>query len=1274
MRFVWLLNGPGALNQVLLNLLRTVSKLNPEDLKKLNLFTLIAPLLFSTLLCTENVFSQSDDYYSGELWVQVLPEVASTIQTDKRTVELSSFTAIVGREDANYFGLYKVRKPFYFAQKAEISEVYHLLFTEEGAEEEFARKLELLPGIAYAERVPIVRPTLMPDDLGPESGGGNQYGLWRINAQDAWDITTGNTDVRVAIVDDAVLVTHPDLIPNLVPGYDVASDDDDPMPNDPGMTHGTHVAGIVGAATDNGVGVASIGFNIKIIPVKSSNSPTTISDAYSGVVWAADNGADVINMSWGGGGISETAQNIINYAHERGCVNIAASGNDNVSDIFYPAGYDNVISVSSTTSNDSKSGFSNYGAWVDVSAPGTAIRSTYHSNYQPNYNAISGTSMASPMVAGLAGLVLSINPEFTQQQVEDCILNSADNIDDANGNFIGQLGSGRINAYEAVLCAQAAVNAPPIVNITADNPVICPGSQVRFFGSSTGGLATEYQWTFPGGNPETSTAQNPEVVFSETGFYDITVSLSNDFGEDIQTFNAFVEVSSNGTDVFFEEDFESGDLSTAGWSITPAEGEVTWEIAEVGGAAEGSQAAGINLFNHPVTGARDGLISPPISLEGHTNIELNFRHAHRRRNPSLRDSLIVYVSTDGGATFPDRIFANAENGQGSFATGTLFNQNFIPTNSSDWCFGGEVGPGCLSLDLSNYDGEPDVRIKFETYNVGGNNIYIDDVRLSGNCIPPDAPPIVSLTADAFGVCTNAPVQFTDQSLNVPTSYNWLFEGGTPATSDVASPEVVYETPGVYAVSLTVTNEFGSDAIVLEQYITATDAPVITVESDTDEICLGESVTLTASGPENLTWSPLNGLSSATGFVVEASPISTVTYVVSGNDAGCSNEAEIEITVLPTPPNPEIISGNDITFTILEPAAESGWFEFAEAGNNWSIPDLSSLHVEAELALAVDGSAGDSLLCGPALADLQGKIAVIYRGSCQFGIKALNAQNAGAVGVVIVNNTDGPIIEVDGGTDGSSVTIPVVMVSLQDGARISNAINAGTVSAVLGQFRGGSALCPDQIARVAGPAGFSDYIWSNGGTDGVIQIVDEGAYTLTFDNGFCSSSSETIEIEEVQPEQPVIEYNGTSLFVVNVSGTNWQWYLNGDPIEGATVAGIIVSDLTGVFTVEMIDNNGCSLASDPFELVLSTSDAERKREMNIFPVPARVEVNIDLPVTMGESLLNIYSADGRTIEQRRINTSESRIITVQTGSWAPGAYIVQLISGADVQTGRIVKVD
>lgn len=1239
---------------------------------------------FNALLCSLFLFSLTSlhafaasepAFYSGELWVQIDPGTAQGISALKKEADTEALKDLIGRELAEEFGLYAARKPFYFAQTAEISEVFQFYFTAEGREDEFARMLTELDFVNYAERVPIMRPTYEPDDLGPAAGNGNQYGLWIISAPQAWDITTGSTEVKVAIVDDAVLVTHPDLAPNLVPGYDVSADDPDPMPNQPGMTHGTHVAGIVGAATDNGIGVASIGFNIKIMPVKSSNSPTVVTDAYAGVIWAADNGADVINMSWGGSGFSQTGQNIIDYAYNAGCVNVAAAGNDNVTSIFYPAGYENCISVASTSANDGKSGFSNYGEWIDISAPGSAILSTYHNNYEPNYSAISGTSMASPMVAGLAGLVLSLNPDMPQQQVKDCILNSADDISASNPAYPGQLGSGRINAHAAVLCAQALVNAPPIAAVNASETVACPGSEVQFFGSSTGGLATSYQWNFTGGIPETSDQQNPSVIFPETGFYDITLEVSNEFGENTSTFSSFLEVSSNGFDIFFEEDFESGSLSAMGWETTGASGGTDWEITQVGGTVSGENAAGINLFNNTQTGARNGLISPPLTFTAHTNVQLDFRHAHRRRNAAIRDSLIVYISADGGATY-DRLLAAAEDGQGSFATGTLLNQNFVPANGNDWCFGGEVGSGCFTVDLSEYAGEEDVRIKFETYNAGGNNIYIDDVQLSGNCLTPDAAPIASFTADDLGVCTGQTIQFSDQSINVPTGYSWTFEGGIPETSDLPFAEVIYETPGVYSVSLTVTNDFGTDELVFENYITVSDPPEIEVAAEQNAFCAGTSVMLTASGADFLSWTPGAGLNAVTGDTVTATPLSSVTYTVTGAINGCEGSAELALEVFPAPPEPDVISGDEPTFTLLEPEEFSGWFNFAEAGTGWSIPPLATLNAEAAIIIARDNSPGDSLLCGPAsaLTDLEGKIAVIYRGGCEFGTKALNAQNAGAAGVVVVNNTPDPIIEMNGGSNGQNVTIPTVMISDTDGVWLNAALQSGDASGVLGRFNGGSAICPDGTARLAGPAGFSDYNWSDGTVTGVAEIEAPGTYTLAFDNGICDAESEAFEFEISDGPIPVIEWNGSALFVANMTGTDWQWFLDGEPIDGANIAGL-VTDLSGVFTVEVTNNDGCRVASEPFELTLSATDEGFPQgEMEIYPVPARDMVTVAVPDYLGEAVLTVFSAEGRAVRTLRISGGSAERIEINTGRWATGTYIVRFVTTDFLKTGRIVKVN
>jgi len=185
-------------------------------------------------------------------------------------------------------------------------------------------------------------------------------------------------------------------------------------------------------------------------PLQANCNCVYIYNGYEGIIWAADNGADVINMSWGSYGHSQAGQNIINHAVSQGAVLVAAAGNDNITSTLYPAGYNNVISVAATDINDNKYsnayGGSNYGPWIDVSAPGVSIKSTVISGGYANWT---GTSMASPMVAGLCGLVLSVNPGLSPAQVESCIKTSTDPISSYSGN----LGTGRINAHKAVQCA-----------------------------------------------------------------------------------------------------------------------------------------------------------------------------------------------------------------------------------------------------------------------------------------------------------------------------------------------------------------------------------------------------------------------------------------------------------------------------------------------------------------------------------------------------------------------------------------------------------------------------------------------------------------------------------------------------------------------------------------------------------------------------------------------------------------------------------------------------
>ncbi len=1235
------------------------------------LSVLIALVATVSAVNTSTAQTLNHEYYDGQLWVQVQPTATKGLALKDDKVALDRFRQLIGPELAAQFGLNRVRRPFHFAIDPAISEVYQLFFDAAGQEMVFARALEKLNTVNYAERVPIMRTSLTPNDLGAASGTNNQWGLHKIQAPQAWDITTGNTTIKVAVVDDAVLTTHPDLIPNLVAGRDVADNDNDAMPNETGMSHGTHVAGIVSAATNNGVGVASIGFNVKIIPVKSSNTSTSITDAYAGVVWAYQNDADVINMSWGGSGFSQTGQNIMNNAANAGCVNVAAAGNDGVNSVFYPAGYTNVISVASTTTTDAKSSFSNYGSWIDISAPGSAIRSTYfNSSYAPTYANLDGTSMASPMVAGLCGLVKSVNPQMTRTQIENCVLSTATNINSSNSNFIGQLGAGRINAYQAVLCAQATTNAPPIAVIQADNPLRCPGGSIQFYGSSIGGLPTSYSWSFPGGNPSTSSAQNPLVTYPNLGTFNVSLTLTNSFGNDTETLNGYVSISSSGTDIFFTEDFENGTLATSGWTVQNPDNGITWGLFSVAGSTSGSNAAGVNLFNYETRGQRDGLISPVLDFSNHSNIQLDFQHAHRRYSADYRDSLIVYVSTNGGTTYPHRVLAVAENGTGSFATNSILASNFVPTNGIDWCFGGDLGSGCFTVNLSQFDGQSNVRLRFETYNDYGNNIYIDNIEVSGNCVLSNDPPVAGFSVSTNTVCAGTSVQFTDQSTNA-TSYNWTFPGGTPSTSSDPSPSVTYNTAGTYNVTLSVSNSFGTDQMVMNSAVTVNAVPNVQVSQPSVQLCSGSSATLNASGAQSYSWSPSTGLSGTTGASVTANPTQNTTYTVTGTSTGCSANGTVTVTVNPVPATPTVVSEDQPGFVMLQTPSVQGHYAYTLPAAGWGIPDLATVSVEADMVIA-RSAANDSLLCTAAFnaAQVAGKIAVVYRGTCEFGIKALNAQNAGAVAVIVVNNVPDAPINMAAGTNGASVTIPVFMVTQAVGAQINSAVRSGNARAVIGKFNGGAlSICPGASIRLAAPSGHESYSWTNGGTSAIGTVSTPGQHAVTVFNAFgCGSTSASVTVTQFNVVQPVITDNGTVLNA-NAQGASYQWFLDGSPIANSNSATIPLQG-PGFYTVEVTDANGCQSTSSPYEVIAVGLTEQAGDRFMAWPVPSSDLLHISIPAAYQDAVLELVAADGRTILRR--TPSAAGVMTLDISSVAAGTYLLRLQSVDTVEMTRVVK--
>jgi subtilase family serine protease len=343
------------------------------------------------------------------------------------------------------------------------------------------------PNVEYAEPDFIASITLVPNDPSFSS----QWSLDNIgqtggkvdadiDAPEAWDISTGSGSTVIAIVDTGVDMQHPDLVSKIVPGYDFVNDDADPTDD---YGHGTHVAGIASASSNNAQGATGICWACKIMPVKvlDASGGGYYSWIAGGIVFSADSGAKVINMSLGGLFGSQTLQDAIEYAYSKGVVIVAAMGNGGDLTPSYPAVYPEVIAVGATDYNDLRAQFSTFGGHIDVVAPGVDILSTVPPagdsccSDPSGYMLLSGTSMATPHVAGLAGLIRSFNPSLSRDQVYSILKHSAeDRVGSTTEDTPGwdpYYGWGRINAANALSEAFAPPSDPALIRTTPNNVV-----------------------------------------------------------------------------------------------------------------------------------------------------------------------------------------------------------------------------------------------------------------------------------------------------------------------------------------------------------------------------------------------------------------------------------------------------------------------------------------------------------------------------------------------------------------------------------------------------------------------------------------------------------------------------------------------------------------------------------------------------------------------------------------------------------------------------------
>lgn len=476
-----------------------------------------------TVLLSLSLFSQndktslSDPIAKGRIILKIKPQYKSScnlseIKIAKYSELITSFNCKV-KKSFPFVTAPATTKDKYGNKLVDLTTVYELTFDTTISISKIVSAFSNLLETEYCQPVYLPKVFAITNDpIAPF-----QYHLTNIEAYQAWDLCKGDSNIVIGVTDTGVENAHEDLIDNIYynyndpingidddhdgyvdnfRGWDIGNNDNSPEWNEDGsgfQSHGVSISGLAAARTNNGKGVASAGYYTKFLPVKITDSTGALIRAYEAIVYAADHNCSVINCSWGGQTPHPYGQDIVNYASfNRNALVVAAAGNSNNNEAFYPASFENVISVAGTTINDVKftpenSGISygsTYGPYIDLCAPGANIYIVNKDNsYFSNGN---GTSCSCPIVSSCAALVKKwYGNSINAIQLGEILRMTCDNIDTIPGNlpYAGMLGRGRINLYRAI-----TDSLPPSVKfinyrlVSNSGDFIKPGDTVQMLG------------------------------------------------------------------------------------------------------------------------------------------------------------------------------------------------------------------------------------------------------------------------------------------------------------------------------------------------------------------------------------------------------------------------------------------------------------------------------------------------------------------------------------------------------------------------------------------------------------------------------------------------------------------------------------------------------------------------------------------------------------------------------------------------------------------------
>ncbi len=406
-------------------------------------------------------------YRPGELLIKLSPNLAPS--SNKQATEQQPDSWAMLQRDPQLAMLLQQANVHYVELLAPGSDTYHVQVANTTNIPKLAQQVAALPSVVYAEPNAVRQMLRVPNDQHLSQ----QWALENIQAFGAWDITTGG-NIVVAVVDTGVSTSHPDLEGKVLPGYNALLQNDASQDNN---GHGTAIAGLIAARTDNNTGIAGVCWGCAILPVKVLNERGAGDDVdlARGIRWATEHGAHIINLSLGGAENSQVLRDAVEYAYQRGVLLIAASGNEQQLGNFtnYPAAYPQVVAVGATTNSDRLARFSNTGEHIDLVAPGVALWTTI---LDGDFGPPNGTSFSSPFVSGVAALILTVRPDLPHADVACILKMSSDDLGDAGRD--NEYGWGRLNALRAVQQAQTytGCNLPePQTSSEPDNTSPNPG-------------------------------------------------------------------------------------------------------------------------------------------------------------------------------------------------------------------------------------------------------------------------------------------------------------------------------------------------------------------------------------------------------------------------------------------------------------------------------------------------------------------------------------------------------------------------------------------------------------------------------------------------------------------------------------------------------------------------------------------------------------------------------------------------------------------------------